>query len=40
MLEISGRKLPFSPADKGVLTTAGEFSDTLVEMADDELVAE
>jgi hypothetical protein len=36
MLEISGRKLPFSPADKGVLTTAGEFSDTLVEMADDE----
>jgi hypothetical protein len=38
--KISGRRLPFSPADKGVLTTAGEFSDTLVEMADDELVAE
>jgi hypothetical protein len=40
MLEISGRKLPFSPADKSVLTTAGKFSDTFVEMADDELVAE
>jgi len=31
MLEISGRRVPFNPADKGVLATAGEFSDTLLE---------
>jgi len=30
MQEISGRRLPFSPADKRVLTTAGKFSDTFV----------
>jgi hypothetical protein len=40
MLEISGRRAPFNPADKRVLTTAGEFTDMLVEIADGELVAE
>jgi hypothetical protein len=40
MLEISGRRVPFNPADKCVLATAGEFSDKLVEIADGELVAE
>jgi len=30
MLEVSGRRLPFGSADKGVLTTAGKFGDTFV----------
>jgi hypothetical protein len=40
MLELGRRRLPSNPADKRVLTTAGEFTDKLVEIADGELVAE
>jgi hypothetical protein len=40
MLEISRRRVPFNPAGQMVLTTAGEFTDKLIEIGDDELVAE
>jgi hypothetical protein len=39
-LKISGRRPPVYPADGRVLTAAGEFSDKLVEIGEDELVAE
>jgi len=40
MLEISRRRVPFNPANKCVFTRAGEFTDKLVELGDEGLVAE
>jgi hypothetical protein len=39
-LKISDRRPPFNPADRRVLTAVEEFSDKLVEIGEDELVAE
>jgi hypothetical protein len=39
-LKISDRRPPFNPADRRVLTAVEEFSDKLVEIGEEELVAE